>query len=237
MGTDSCFFPPIFAATIDAMLWTLDPITQTVAINYPLLIAATTPVQQDQGMRNFNPPGWASWIRRGDFFLPSPTPKPSPKRIIAEFQAGHYLPAVALVASWGTMTRTKNYILTRPHQVIHQTIDQCAQSLVRTQSIAGSWGLLTGTLGWSNVMSAKTLHFLCRALGFTNDPPVPIDNKVILGNVWPKFIGAIPIGQQPSDWAGNSIDAYLRYMTAILTWRQRGWTTTDTEATIFTENE
>lgn len=107
-----------------------------------------------------------------------------------------------------------------------------------TNSIEDSWDLLTNRLGWTHVITSKTLHFLCRALGFNQDPPVPIDNNVILKYVWPGFRIGIPSGQRPRDWEGNDFAAYCTYMTAIIEWaRVRNWTTTEVETTIFVEND
>ena len=111
----------------------------------------------------------------------------------------------------------------------------------QTDSIQESWNLLTNGLLWTPVMTSKILHFLCRALGFNQDPPVPIDNKVIRQYVWPGFRIGIPPGQRPQDWKGNKTDtfaAYCRYMTAMIEWAQaRQWTTTEVETTIYDENK
>jgi hypothetical protein len=138
------------------------------------------------------------------------------------------------------MFRANQYIY-RQHllQDIHGTLDQCAQSISRTNSIQQSWDLLTNRLQWTNVITSKTLHFLCRALGFNENPPVPIDGGVILKYVWPGFRIGIPPAQRPGDWEGNTFTAYCRYMTAILAWaqmKQPPWTTTEVEATIYEEH-
>ena len=92
-----------------------------------------------------------------------------------------------------------------------------------------------GQLRWSPVLASKTLHFLCRALGFEQNPPVAIDNAVILNKVWPTWRHLVPPVLTLGGWNGTS-EAYLRYMTAILIWAEaRGWTTTEMEATIFEE--
>jgi hypothetical protein len=89
-------------------------------------------------------------------------------------------------------------------------------------------------LAWSSVITSKTLHFLCRSLDFEQNPPVPIDGWCIRKKVWPDFCASIPIAQRPHDWAGDSFEAYCRYMTAILTWaNQRNWTTTEIQVTNF----
>jgi hypothetical protein len=161
----------------------------------------------------------------------------SPTLIIDEFKAKNYLRAVALATSWGSMGRTQRYIYRNNLQQIHDAFVQCVQSIHQTGSIQQSWGLLITGLQWSPVITSKTLHFLCRALGHIQNPPVPIDNAVILNKVWPRFKNGIPHNQQPQDWKGNSFAAYCRYMTAVVEWANaKGWTTTELEPTIFAEN-
>ena len=101
-----------------------------------------------------------------------------------------------------------------------------------------SWLLLTGRgqgqLAWSPVIASKTLHFFSRSVGFEHDPPVAIDNAVILKLVWPYLRDMIPINQRPQGWRGKDLESYLRYMTVINIWaQQHHWTTTQMEATIF----
>jgi hypothetical protein len=104
---------------------------------------------------------------------------------------------------------------------------------VETKSIDRCWEILTRQLGWSGVITSKTLHFLCRALEFTQNPPVPVDGRLIREKAWPRFLNAVPLSQRPDNWEGDSFQAYGRYMTAILTWAGRNsWTTTQVEATI-----
>jgi hypothetical protein len=120
--------------------------------------------------------------------------------------------------------------------MIHRTLDDCARSITETKAIEKSWELLTRDLQWSSVMTSKTLHFLCRALGFAEDGPVPVDNEVIRQRVWPKFEAGVRSGPHPVNWEGHSFEAYRRFMTAILVWADaKQWTTTELEATIFDE--
>jgi hypothetical protein len=220
-----------------SVIWPTDKRTQSAARNYPLPIYAPSPLPQDAG-GNFDPSSWQSRLRPKEVFPPGAS-KASPNLIIAEFQAAHYLPALALTVRWGSMWRTNQLIYRHPLQRIHNTLDQCAQSISQTNSIQHSWVLLTNGLQWTNVIASKTLHFLCRALGFNQDPPVPIDRGVILKYVWPGFRIGIPPGQRPGGWEGNTFAAYCRYMTAILAWgqmKQPPWTTTEVEATIYAEN-
>jgi len=141
------------------------------------------------------------------------------------------------------MSRTSNRYIYRQHSLhdIYDVLDKCANDISHTQSIQNSWNALTQQLDWTNVITSKTLHFLCRALGFEDDPPVPIDRGVVLNYVWPGFRIGIPPEQRAAvgDWDGNTYAPYSRYTTAILTWaqlRQPAWTTTQIEATIYDEN-
>lgn len=220
------------------MIWQIDQATEIAARKYPLPIHASTPLRQEEG-GSFYPRSWQSHLRPTDAFPPGLS-KASPTAIIMEFQSGHYLPALALTVRWGSMSRTNPHIY-RQHslQEIHDVLNQCSQSISRTDSIQESWDLLTNRLRWTSVISSKTLHFLCRALGCDQDPPVPIDRGVILNYVWPGFIIGIPPGERPGNWEGNAFAAYCRYMTAIMTWgqlKQPPWTTTEVEATIYDEN-
>ena len=221
------------------MKWPIDDATRAAARSFPLHIKAQQPKCQFSG-RNFVYASWQRHLRAQDKFPPRPaTGYPTdPMQIISEFQAGHYLPGLALTVSWGNMARTKRHIYEdRPLQRIHDTLDQCGKSIRKTESISDSWNLLTDDLQWSSVITSKTLHFLCRALGFIQDAPVPIDHAGIRKKVWPLFRNRIPPEQRPGDWEGNSFEAYCRYMTAILTWADaRGWTTSQVETTIFDEN-
>jgi hypothetical protein len=222
------------------MNWPSDSTTQNAARCFPLPIYAAQALPEDPG-GTFDPANWQRHLRPGDSFPSSSgCPANHPSQIVAEFQAAHYLPALALTASWGGMGRTKKYIYAHPLQHIHNTLDHCAQSIRTTQSIQQSWDLLVSGLHWTSVITSKTLYFLCRALfGFNHqDPPVPIDGKVIRGYVWPAFRIGIPPPQRPQDWSGDSFAAYCRYMTAIVEWAQaKNWTTTQVQATIFEENK
>lgn len=222
------------------MIWQTDPATLAAAQSFPIPIHSATPLAQDQG-GGFYPRTWQQRLRPGDNFL-SPQYSCKPTDIIAEFQAGNYLQGLARTISWGGMARTANLYIYRQHQLqhIYDILEQCAKSIQATQSIEQSWSLLTDVthgLQWTNVIASKTLHFLCRSLGSTQDPPVPIDGAVILHYVWPGFRIGIPPTQRPGGWVGNQFSAYARYMTAVLEWaRARNWTTTDVETTIYAEN-
>jgi hypothetical protein len=223
------------------LIWQIDNLTKVAAQTFPLRIYSSQPIAQDQG-REVDPVSLQGDLRQGDVFPPGPL-MCSPPQIIAEYQAAHYLQAIALTICWGGMERTKTLYIyrNRPPQHIYNTIAKCVQSIQKTNSIQHSWNLLTVGLLWTPVMTSKILHFLCRALGFNQDPPVPIDNKVIRQYVWPGFRIGIPPGQRPLDWKGNKAEtfaAYCRYMTAMIEWAQaRQWTTTEVETTIYDENK
>jgi hypothetical protein len=233
------------------MIWQIDNATQVAAKNFPLPIYSASPLPQDPG-GTFDPQTWQCHLRPGDVF-PSGSVMATPELTIAEFQAAHYLPALALTIAWGGMARTKNLYIYRDHplQVIHDSLESCAKSIQQTDSIQRSWNVLTEELRWTNVITAKVLHFLCRAFGFEEDPPVPIDNEVIVKYVWPGFRIGIPPARRPLEWEGKlftgkkenkvthyAFAAYCRYMTAVIEWAKvRQWTTTQLEATIFAENK
>jgi hypothetical protein len=233
------------------MIWQIDSVTQVAAQNFPLPIYSRSPLPQDSG-DTFDPQTWQRHLRPGDVY-PAGCSIATPEQIIAEFQASHYLQALALTISWGGMERTKDLYIYREHnlQHIYDTLDRCAQSIQKTNSIEESWDFLTEGLRWTNVITSKVLHFLCRALSLSQDPPVPIDNEVIVRYVWPGFRIGIPPGQRPQDWEGKSYTgtneakiahysfaAYCRYMTAVIEWAQaRRWTSTQLESTIYAENK
>ena len=214
------------------MEWYIDERTQAAARFFPLRIHSQQPVKQYCG-RTFVCESWVKYLRPHDKFLIEHD-RSAPDKIIEEFQAGHYLPGLALTVSWGNMSRRNKATYRCSLQLIHEKLQESADSIRQRKSIDHAWSLLTKDLGWSNVMASKTLHFLCRAMGFTQNPPVPIDGEVMIKRVWPSFQYQIPRESRPETWSGNCFDAYSRYMTAILTWAdQQKWTTTQIECTIY----
>lgn len=168
----------------------------------------------------------------------------SPSNIIKCFVDGNALEALALTVAWGRMTRAKGNIYTMSNQAIDEILHKCIQLTKEKNSIEDSWNLLVRKLDWGHVAASKFLHFLVRSLGCEANPPVPIDKKVFLGEVWPAFkkrvrrYGDYGNPQMPGNWWDNSTswNCYNRYMTAILCWaNQKGWTTTQLENTIFEE--
>lgn len=168
----------------------------------------------------------------------------SPANIIRCFSEQKMLEGLALTVAWGRMTRSKGNIYKQSNQIIEETLLNCRKSIEKSNNISDSWNLLVGRLMWSNVITSKCLHFLARSLGYAANPPVPIDNKVILRRVWPTFEKMITnkfnqaADKFPEEWwdKSNSWSSYNRYMTAINCWASSiGWTTTELESTIFQE--
>jgi hypothetical protein len=164
----------------------------------------------------------------------------SPGNIIACFQQQHMLEGLALVVAWGGMVRTARKIYREDLPKVEQTLLTSVNLVKESKSIRDAWGLLVGTLGWSNVMTSKYLHFLARSLGFSTNPPVALDNQIVLNKVWPAFHSAIlshrlyTQRKSPYSWGDGSWEAYNRYMTVINCWAsQNGWTTTELENTLF----
>lgn len=168
----------------------------------------------------------------------------SPENIITCFQDRRVLEALVLTVAWGRMTRSKGNIYQKSNQVIEETLLECLELVEATHHVEYSWKLLVKRLDWGFVVVSKCLHFLARSLGYETNPPVPIDNKVILGEVWPTFRKLINKDRRfsnypmPGIWWDHSAswDGYNRYMTAINCWSNVvGWTTTQMECTIFQE--
>ncbi len=219
--------------------WTRDNATAIAAQRFPLPLRSTVPATQFPGFQ-FNPDSWDRRVLTPARWPAGPLVS-SPQQIVALFAAGSHLEGLAMVVSWGRMWRQPNSVYgTGPLEAIDAALRAGASSIQETISIAGAWAILTGQgkdqPGWSAVLTSKTLHFLCRALGFENNPPVAIDGLVIRNTVWPAWRRTVPPTVMPRDWKGDSLEAYLRYMTAILVWADRlGWTTPQIEATIFAE--
>lgn len=217
------------------MNWTLDAATTRAANDYPLKCLAGGPAHQFAG-RNFRTRNWERRVQPGSAWPPGPL-RSSPKQIIDLFADGDYLQALTMVVSWGTMWRRSAAIWgDRPLGDIEAALARAAESIRASDAIAEAWTELTAEdgLDWSPVITSKTLHFMCRGLGYDSDPPVAIDNAVILQRVWPAFVQPIPAGDRPRDWRGSGFDAYSRYMSAILAWAEKkDWQTTQVEATLF----
>ena len=168
----------------------------------------------------------------------------SPSNIIRCYQEQKVLEALALTVAWGRMTRTKGNIYQKSNRVIEKTLSKCLRLTINTNSVEHAWNLLLRELDWGYVITSKCLHFLARSLGYESNPPVPLDNKVILNEVWPAFKKMINQHKSSSNypmpgiWWDYSVSwsGYNRYMTAINCWANAvGWTTTQLENTLFEE--
>ncbi len=165
------------------MIWSIDKSTEYAAHCYPLPIAASKPANQWPGRRT-KASTWNARVIQPAVW-PSTPLLSIPSQIMDFFQKELYAQAVAMVVSWGGMGRRSKDIYRRRSQEDIQRIDKAirfsAGSTRNSGSIADAWTALTGRgegeLGWSAVMASKTLHFLCRSIGFEDDPPIPIDNK------------------------------------------------------------
>ena len=165
----------------------------------------------------------------------------TPANIVQCFKQELWLLGLVLTIRWGAMGRSRRYIFKQEPPKVRRTLEICASTIKTTADLEKAWECLN-PLGWSPVIRSKTLHFLCRAYGSTTMVPVPLDNQVTLQCLWPAFIREVKYRQRacgaqdktPRSWAQGDFDAYRRYMTAILTWSTHlGWSTTETEATIF----
>jgi hypothetical protein len=206
------------------------------ATRYPITIKQDKPVAPLNGYA-FDTASWshrvvqpATW--HGEL-------RSDPDEIIKQFQDEKYTQALAMVVSWGGMWRRPETIWGwRDLEMIEGLLGDCAESIAESESIYDSWEMLRNQLTWTSVLISKTLHFLCLSLGFERDPPVPIDGAVIRRRIWPMFKNSVPPRERPGDWEGDAIEAYSRYMTAIIVWAdQRRWTTAEVERTICVEAE
>jgi len=220
------------------MNWQSDAQSETAALLIPPpIVLPHEPAPQYPG-RAFNTNNWAHRFSPAEPALED-IQTSSPEAIIARIQAEAYTQALCLIISWGTMWRSQQYIY-RQHdnEFIRQAIMDAVLYVAADQSIPRAWHRLTGNQEesprWTPVIASKVLHFIARALGHVEDPPTPIDNKIILQHLWPKWIANVPFDQRPQSWKGRSFEAYNRYMTVIRTWAcLQGWTTTQMESTIF----
>ncbi len=169
---------------------------------------------------------------------------PSPTNIIQCFRDDCYLEALVLVIAWGSMTRTKGKIYTQSNDFIETTLRTCMLMTRQHDTVQHAWNMLVNRLQWSAVISSKVLHFLARSLDYEDTPPVPMDRKVVIEQVWPCFQSAIKAMQVahdfplPHPWSDSKVswEAYNRYMTAIRYWSHaKTWTTTQFENTMFQE--
>jgi len=233
---------------MQTMLWDHDRITAYWANQAPIPIKLPVQPQYDGLDYRLRESTWVKHIRKSSFpeYCRYPNQPESllcsPENIIRCFQDDLVLEALVLVVAWGRMTRSKGNIYQKSNLIIEEALLECIQLTKEKNSVEDAWKLLSKRLDWGFVITSKSLHFLARSLGYETNPPVPLDNKVFLGEVWPTFVKQIsshvnPSGYpKPEPWWDKSASwgGYNRYMTAINCWAdERGWTTTQLECTLF----
>lgn len=214
------------------MYWKDNSITKNAASEFCAISRYKIPAKQYPGY-DFSPRNWQTWVLQPSQWS-SAKLKSSPDEIIYQLSNHRYTQALALVVAWGGMQRTKAKIIgSNSLSEIEAILRSCSHDITSSRSIKIAWEKLTSELGWTDVIKSKTLHFLCRSLGFNKNPPVAIDTAIIKKQLWPLWKNKTAIS---ASWTDDnfSFEAYIRYMTVIRTWaRLKGWTTTDVEATIF----
>jgi hypothetical protein len=153
------------AEGLPLLRWGLDERTAQAASKYPLVRPDTPAAKQFEG-RPTSAQTWNDRVVQPATWKDGPLIS-SPDQIIEQFQSRRYTQALVLVVSWGRMGRTSPHIYgTRSLEKIEQierTLGECEKSVQESRSIADSWEVLTGRkadqLGWSSVITSKTLHF------------------------------------------------------------------------------
>lgn len=175
------------------LIWYLDAVTAAWA-NKVILIRSPRPNQQYDGTSyRMWEDNWKKYILAPAYSRYCCYPgQPgyllaSPSNIVACIQEEKVLQALALVVAWGSMVRTAPKIYTKPLAEIEELLIQSIRLVKADESVESSWNFLVDNLQWSAVITSKYLHFLTRAIGYEQNPPVPIDNAIILDKVWPEF--------------------------------------------------
>jgi hypothetical protein len=235
--------------------WELDELTEYWATRHILPLNSPSPQPQYDGEDfEMSESSWLKYTLGTSFpdYCKGPSHKDprqlklfgSPSNIIACFREERVLEGLALTVAWGLMFRNPGAIYGTSLPKIELALRNSADSITKDSSIRRAWIDLTEQLKWSPVMTSKCLHFVARALGYEQNPPVPIDNSVVLRKVWPKFKHSMGRLRELGDpdlccsWqrGTDSWGAYNRYMTAVICWaNERSWTTTQFENTMFVE--
>lgn len=239
--------------------WQLEELTKYWATRCILPLDSRSPQPQYDGEHfEMAESSWLKYILAANFpdYCKGPSHKyprqlklfGSPSNIIACFREERVLEGLTLTVAWGRMFRTPKaiYRMHPPKRMdllkIELALQHSIDSIIKSGGIHMAWVSLTEQLRWSPVITSKCLHFVSRALGHEQNPPVPIDNSIVLRNVWPKFKQSIYRVKGLGDpdlccsWRGSSWGAYNRYMTAVICWaNKRNWTTTQFENTMFAE--
>lgn len=169
---------------------------------------------------------------------------PRTPSIIQCFREGYFLEGLVLTIGWGGMARAQKtiYGVSPDLNKMQSLLEAAYTSRAQAIDLQSAWTILTKDLGWGRVIASKVLHFLARSCGYEQNPPVPFDNAVSWNQLNSWFFTTISLHWQKKDPAipdtwwdeENSWESYNRYMTAIICWaEQRGWTTTDIDASVF----
>lgn len=180
-----------------------------------------------------------AWVANDDGTLDQ-----RPETIVRCFREGLVLEGLTLTVAWGSMARTKPKVYSLGLPQIRREFLAAQRSIQREHAVSSAWDRLGRILGWSPVIASKVLHFLCRGLGYTANPPVPFDRLVVNGIIWPAFKKRagkevrhlVSSPELPRSWVSASapFTAYTRYMTAIIVWAgQRRWSSTQLENSLF----
>lgn len=229
--------------------WNLDAATLFWANHCPLPLPKS-PVGQFAG-RLVDPSTWTCRLRKPSFpelIADKGTGMAvcSPDNITWCWQNDRVLEALVLTICWGSMARTVDHVYTAGLKRVEQVLLAALTSIDQTNSVATAWAGLAEKLSWTSTMTSKVLHFAARSRGFYLNPPVPINNEVIVMKVWPRFKSAVvsmqgenldlPDVPCPRPWSvpTSAWDGYRRYMTAVSCWAGiQGWTTTEVENTLY----
>lgn len=173
---------------------------------------------------------------------------PSVENIKECFRENYFLEGLILTVGWGGMARAQKSIYRESLDLkgIEAALSAAKNAINQDGDIQSAWKKLTDKekdqLGWGRVITSKVLHFLARSCGYEENPPVPFDNAVTWNLLRAWFFSSIALKRQgqypplPQTWwdNDNSWESYNRYMTAIICWaEQRGWHTTDVDASVF----
>lgn len=216
------------------MNWTINEQITTIAGRISVDLADANPNQYPGDLINTNL--WKNFTLSRNF--PPELVVCSPANIIKCFQDDLFLEGLILTINWGKMNKTVEKIFNQDIRTIDECLKKCKEDISQHHSINNSWEWLAKHLAWTNVMSSKILHFLCRSLGHIK-VPVPIDNAQILKkfrpllaellyNNYEELQETIPQINNYMSWGQNqdyTFGSYERYMNFIMAWSPNGNTT------------
>lgn len=206
------------------MNWNINHQITDIALHIYVDLADADPEQYPGRAINTNL--WKNFTINRNF--PSDLVVCSPANIIKCFQKDLFLEGLILTTNWGKMSGTVETIYQQDIETIREWLKKCKEDINLNNSIQNSWDWLTTELGWTNVMTSKLLHFLCRSLGY-NNVPAPIDGSRIIGKFKPHLRNFLIENMDAFDlnltiikdllsWDNNDYNSYLKYMGFILQW-------------------